>query len=62
MDYNNFSHYAKERRATLRGENTRIEPWSHFASSLRVKQLMLAKLQAFFKQEGQTQRKVQRSS
>jgi hypothetical protein len=27
MDYNNFSHYAKERVSDLRGERTQIEPW-----------------------------------
>jgi hypothetical protein len=61
MDYNNLNHYAKERMATLRGENTSVERWSHFASNLYVKQLMLARLQAFFKQEkGRGQSKVQR--
>ena len=27
MDYNNWSHYAKERAAELRGERSPIEPW-----------------------------------
>lgn len=61
MDFNNVSHYAKERMATLRGENTRIEPWSHFASDLRTRKLILARLQAFFKQEEKASRKVHRS-
>jgi hypothetical protein len=51
MDYNNFNHYAKERMAQLRGENRRVEPWSHFASNLRTKHLMLAKLKSFFNSE-----------
>jgi hypothetical protein len=62
MDYNNFNHYAKERMAHLRGENKRVEPWSHFASDLRARKLILARLQAFFKGEkNQPRGKVQRS-
>jgi hypothetical protein len=49
MDYNNFNHYAKERMANLRGENTRVEPWSHFASHLGAKTTLVARLASFLK-------------
>jgi hypothetical protein len=61
MDYNNFSHYAKERMASLRGENAKVERWSNFATNLRVKKLMVARLQSFFKNEKKGVARVRRN-
>jgi hypothetical protein len=51
MDYNNFNSYAKERVKHLRGETTKVEPWSNFAANLQTKKMIVARLQAFFKNE-----------